>query len=184
VFQKESELVNLNRKITTTLEPKVLYHTLLSECSSILAAEFAFLFLLEKGSELQVHYLNEGKFSEAKLGSGSVRSWSALRGENNFLSGAPDQKEFDIIENILKRDIRCWISAPIILQDKLAGSIELASPDPERLDDESKQVLFRISQQASLAINNSQLYVKLLDSIKEISEARKEVDRIRRGQFL
>ena len=185
MFEKESELLNLNRRITATLEPKVLFHILLNECSSILPAEFAFLFILaEKGAELQVHYINDGKFLESKLASKQIRPWLSLRGESNLLTGVPDQKEFEILRNLVQRDIRCWISAPIIVQDKLAGSIELASPDPQKFSEDQKQILSRIGQQASLAINNAQLYVKLLESIKEISEARKEVDRIRRGQFL
>ncbi len=93
-------------------------------------------------------------------------------------------QEFQILKNLLRREILSWISVPIILQDKLAGSLELASPSPRKFKESDKQILSQIAQQAALAINNSRLYLKLLHSLKEVSEARKEVERIRRDQYL
>jgi GAF domain-containing protein len=66
----------------------------------------------------------------------------------------------------------------------MVGSLELAASDPRRFREADKQSLSRVGQHAALAINNARLYEKLLNSIKEISEARKEVARVRRGQYL
>ncbi|HJZ12611.1 MAG TPA: GAF domain-containing protein, partial [Acidobacteriota bacterium] len=82
------------------------------------------------------------------------------------------------------QEIGSWISVPVILQEKLTGSLELASPEFSRFKEPDKQALQRVGQQASLAVSNARLYLKLLNSIKEISDARKEVERVRRNQFL
>lgn len=184
-FMREAQLSGLNRKIAATLEPKVVFHILLNECTQIFQGDAALLFNLEeKGVELDVYYLMGNQFTEMSLPANLIRQWIAWRSEPALRAGEPGSKEFEILRNILKQEIRCWISAPVVLQDKLSGSIELVSSDPTRFKEEDKLMLFRISQQASLAINNARLYLKLLNSIKEISDARKEVDRVRRGQFL
>jgi GAF domain-containing protein/FixJ family two-component response regulator len=182
---RESSISTLNRKITTTMEPKVLFHILLTECSQIFRAEYAFLFNIdEKGKDVNLYYLNGSRFEESVIPIQSMRWWLSERTEPAFHSGDLSSDQFAMLRNLTNLDIRCWISAPIILQDKLAGSLELASPDPARFKADDKQLLVRTAQQACLALSNARLYIKLLNSIKEISDARKEVDRVRRGQFL
>ena len=183
--KKEAEIGNLNRKITATLEPKVLFHVLLNECSTIFRAEYAFLFNLEeKGSDLKLYYVNGSRFEEISVPNQHIRPWLAQRNEAISLNGDSKRREFDLLRSLTGLEFRSWMSAPIILQDRLAGSLELASPDPARFREQDTQLLVRTSQQASLALNNAHLYMKLLNSIREISDARKEVDRVRRGQFL
>ncbi len=184
-YRKEREIGNLNRKITATLEPKVLFHILLNECQSIFNAEYAFLFNLdEKGSDLNLYYVNGSRFEEILVPHQQIRPWLAQRKEATMFSGEHTMKEFEFLRNLTRLEFCCWASAPIILHDRLAGSLELASPDPMRFKEQDLQLLIRTSQQACLAMNNARLYMKLLNSIKEISDARKEVDRVRRGQFL
>ena len=184
-YQKEAEIGNLNRKITATLEPKVLFHVLLNECASIFGAEYVFLFILEeKGSDLHLYYLNGSRFEEVLVPNQHIRPWITQRKEPAYLSGDPKQKEFELLRNLTGAEFTSWLSAPIVLQDRLAGSLELASPDPTTFKEQDTQLLLRTSQQACLALNNARLYMKLLNSIREISDARKEVERVRRGQFL
>jgi len=184
-YEKETEIGSLNRKITATLEPKVLFHVLLNECSSIFKAEYAFLFNLdEKGSELSLYYLNGTRFEEIQVPPQHIRPWLAQRKESTLVTGDSNRKEFELLRNLTHLEFRNWLSTPIILHDKLAGSLELASPDPARFKSQDLQLILRTGQQACLAMNNARLYMKLLHSIKEISDARKEVDRVRRGQFL
>jgi GAF domain-containing protein len=184
--QRENAIGNLSRKITATLEPKVLFHILLTECAEIFRAEHAFLFNIddEKSTNLNLYYLNGTRFEETVIPSQHIRPWLSQRMEPSFFSGEPDSEEFALLKKLTRLEIRSWISAPIILQEKLVGSLELASPDPVRFHAEDRHLLVRTSQQACFALNNARLYMKLLNSIKEISDARKEVDRARRGQFL
>jgi GAF domain-containing protein/FixJ family two-component response regulator len=185
VQEKEDQISTLNRKITATLEPKVLFHILLSECSSIFHAESVYLFNLEeKGADLTLYFLNAGRFQEIRVPAHHTRPWLAQRKEERFFSGGPTSSEVDLLRTLTNATVRCWVAVPIILQDKLVGSLELGSPDPTRFRPEDQNLLTRTSQQASLAIHNARLYIKLLNSIREISDARKEVDRVRRGQFL
>ncbi|PWT92570.1 MAG: hypothetical protein C5B54_03315 [Acidobacteria bacterium] len=184
-LMRETKLSALHRKITSTLEPKVLYHSLLDECSTIFEADFAFLFVLdEKGTALNSYHLIGNQFKETKLPNSSLGSWLAARHQSVLLSSEEARPEFAILEDLVEHRVRCWLSAPIVLQDKLIGSLELASNDVKRFKEADRQLLAGVGQQASLAINNSRLYGKLLHSIQEISEARKEVERVRRGQFL
>jgi len=183
--EREKAIAGLSRKISASLEPKVLFHILMTECSQVFRAEFAFIFSLdEKGSELTLHTLRGSQFTETPVPAKLIRPWLAKRSEAVFHSGDPDSEDFALLRELTKVEIRSWLSSPIILQDKLIGSIELASPDGLRLRETDKALLLNTSQQASLALNNARLYSKLLNSIKEISDARKEVDRVRRGQFL
>ncbi len=184
-YERESEIAGLNRKITATLEPKVLFHILLNECSSIFKSEYVFFFYLdEKNSDISLYYLNGTRFEEVTLPHHQVRPWLSRRNEASFFSGELNSPEFEFLKSLTNLDIRSWVYAPIVLQDKLSGSLELASPDPGRFKQEDVQLLIRTCQQASLALNNARLYTKLLNSIKEISDARKEVDRVRRGQYI
>ncbi len=185
MLSREAELAALSRKLSVSLEPKVLFQTLLSECCSIFGAEFAFLFSLsEKTTECAVFYLGGNKFQQNMIAGAALQKWLPLRVHPNLISAESDHKDFELLKSLLKQDVRNWLCAPITLQDRLAGSLELASFDPKKFREADKQTLSRIAQQASLAINNARLYEKLLNSLKEISDARKEVDRIRRGQFL
>jgi GAF domain-containing protein len=113
-----------------------------------------------------------------------IRKWLPMRDQPRLLNCETEAKEFEVLRYIVGREIQSWVSAPLILQDKLAGSIELTSYRSDRFHEADKYTLLRIAQLAALAINNSRLYVKLLNSLKEISEARKEVERVRRGQLL
>jgi|GEM_PF-6378923 len=183
--ERENAISTLNKKITATLEPKILFHILLTECTEIFHAEYAFLFNVdESGSHLNLYFLNGTRFEEMVISTQQMRSWLAQRLEPAFFSGEPNSEAFALLRNLTNMEIRSWISAPIILHDKLSGSLELASPDPTRFRPEDKHLLQRTSEHACLAINNARLYMKLLNSIKEISDARKEVERARRGQFL
>jgi GAF domain-containing protein len=182
LFLRESELSNLSRKINVSLESKVLFHTLLTECCSIFQAEFALLFNLdEKGTTCSVYYVMGTRFAESSLPTALLDEWLASREEPAFVS---DGEGLDLIRKVLNQEVRCWISAPIVIQDRLAGSLELASFDSKRFKETDILALLLVAQQAALAINNSRLYAKLLNSLKEISEARKEVEKVRRDQFL
>jgi len=182
---REAELAALSRRLSVSLEPKALFQTLLGECCSIFGAEYAFLFTLgEKTTECTVFYLNENKFLQNTVTGAALQKWLPLRIHPNLISAEADHKDFELLKSLLKQDVRSWLCAPITLQDRLAGSLELASIDPKKFREADKQILSRIAQQASLAINNARLYEKLLHSLQEISDARKEVDRVRRGQFL
>lgn len=181
---QDSRLIGLNRKLSATLEPKVLFHTLLTETRALITAESAFLFLLDENrTGCGIYYLDGDRFKESILSSASLGKWAAYRTQPVF-SSDPEGKEFQILKNLTRREILSWISVPIVMQDKLAGSLELASPNPRSFKEADKQILSQVAQQAALAINNSRLYVKLLHSLKDVSEARKEVERIRRDQYL
>jgi GAF domain-containing protein/DNA-binding NarL/FixJ family response regulator len=184
-YKREREIGNLSRKITATLEPKALFHILLTECSSVFQAESVFLFNLEdKGPDLSVYYVSGTKFEEVALPPQQIRPWLAQRKEPALVSAESSRKEFDLLKTLTGIQFACWASSPIIFHDKLVGSLELASTDPNRFKEQDLQLLIRTSQQACLAMNNAHLYMKLLNSIREISDARKEVERVRRGQFL
>lgn len=184
-FQREIELNQLSRKMSGALEPKMLFHTILAECGQIFAADLGFLFLLdEKSTDCTVYYLDQGNFVETKLSPSLFKKWLPSRDQQRLIRSETEAKEFEVLRNIVRREIQTSISAPLVLQERLAGSIELASFDRDRFYESDTYALLRIAQQAALAINNSRLYVKLLNSLKEISEARKEVERVRRGQYL
>ena len=156
---RETKLAALHRKITSTLEPKVLFHALLDECTRIFEADAGFLFLLdEKGSTLTSYHLAGNQFMETKLPNALLGSWVAARRQPTLITSEEPQKEFSILEELLDHRVRCWLSAPIILQDKLIGSLELSSSDPRRFKEGDRQLLAGVGQQAALAINNSRLY--------------------------
>lgn len=184
-LSQDSTLGMLNRKITATLEPKVLFHILLNETRTLMNAEFAFLFLLdEKGTGCGIYYLEGKRFLESILSAASLRQWAMHRTAPIVMSGDPEQKEFQLLTNLLQKKIHSWVSVPIVLQEKLAGSLELASQVPRKFKESDKQFLAQVANQATLAISNSRLYLKLLHSLKEVSEARKEVEKIRKDQYL
>lgn len=183
-LEQEARLIGLNRKLGSTLELKVLFHTLLNETRALVMCESAFLFLLdEKGTGCGIYYLEGDRFLESILSTASLGQWAAYRAQP-VLSHDPNGKEFQILKNLTRREIQSWISVPIVIQNKLAGSLELASSSPRKFKESDKQILYQIAQQAALAINNSRLYAKLLHSLKEVSEARKEVERIRKDEYL
>jgi GAF domain-containing protein len=186
MFERESALNELCQKMTASLEPKVLFDTILRQSSSIFQSEFAFIFHLgEKGNECSVFYVNSSdKMMETSLPPSLLKSWISQYDRPKASSGIVDVGEAQILKSLVREEIRSLVSAPILVQNKLAGSIELASTDPRKFHETDQKAVERIAQQASFAINNARLYVKLLDSLKEISDARKEVERVRRGQFL
>jgi GAF domain-containing protein len=185
VYMRETRLSQMHRKITATLEPKTMFHTTLDECCSTFEADSAFLFLLdEKATSLTAFCYSGNIFTESSLSPSLLRQWLSRRHDPILMIGEPSQPEFQLLTGITGQEIRCWISVPLVIQDKMVGSLELAGSDTKRFREADKQSLGRVGQHAALAINNARLYEKLLNSIKEISEARKEVARVRRGQFL
>ncbi|HEY4490522.1 MAG TPA: GAF domain-containing protein, partial [Acidobacteriota bacterium] len=184
-FHRETQIGSLNRKISATLEPKVLFHILLNECCNIFQAPAALFFHIdERGDQCTVYCLNDGKFTETELPPNLFKKWAATRNGPGLASATGGSDGTALVKTILNQEIGSWISVPVILQEKLTGSLELASPEFSRFKEPDKQALQRVGQQASLAVSNARLYLKLLNSIKEISDARKEVERVRRNQFL
>jgi GAF domain-containing protein len=181
---QESSLGALNRKIASSLEPRLLYHAILDECRKLIQADFAFLFELdEKGSRCGVHYLNGSELKEGMVPNGSFRQWLTNRSVPNLVFGSPDDSHFALLQSLTGKEFYAWCSVPIILQDRLAGSLEVSNETSRRFREGDKQFLLKVAHQASLAISNARLYVKLLDSLKEISQARKEVEKMRREQY-
>jgi GAF domain-containing protein len=178
---REAKIGALNRKISAMVEPTNLFQSILIECCSIFQADSASLFVLnEQGDELNLYWASPSKFMDKVLPPNILRKWLALRGLGNFVSGSSDREEFQLLAALINQEIQCWVSAPLILEEKLVGSLEISSSDPNKFKDSDKHTLARVAQQACLALNNVRLYGKLLSSLKEISEARKEVEKVRR----
>lgn len=179
---RESKIGALSRKISATMESAHLFQMILDECSSLFQADCSWLFVLnEQGNELSVSYATTNKFEQKVLSTDVLKKWLPLRQQPNFVSGSGDREELQFFSKIRSQEARCWVSVPLILQDKLVGSLEITSVDRKRFKDSDKQTLSRLAQQTSLALNNLRLYGKLLSSLKEVSEARIEVDKIRRA---
>lgn len=182
MLTRETKIGALSRKITGTMEPAHLFQMILDECSSLFQADCSWLFVLnEQGTELSVSYATTNKFEQKALSKDVLKKWLPLRQQAAFVSGSGEREELQFFSQIRNQEARCWVSVPLILQDKLVGSLEITSVDRKRFKDSDKQTLSRLAQQTSLALNNLRLYGKLVLSLKEVSAARIEVDKIRRA---
>jgi len=71
--------------------------------------------------------------------------------------------------------LRSYVGAPIILNGKIAGFINVHGTQPNMFDDEDAARLEVFALHASTAIQNAQLYEKIIDSLEEKEILLKEI---------
>lgn len=182
---KEANLSALNRKLVESLELKTLTHALLIQCAVMFDTNSGLLFLRsEQSDELTVYSLSDSGFVESRLSASLFSYWSESRTRPISGQSVDDPRGSRVLKGIVKEDVASWLSVPMFVKDRLTGSLEVTTRVPRQFNKTDVAMLDRVAQQASLAINNARLYEKLLHSLHEIMEARKEVERMRRDQFL
>lgn len=180
---REAQFGQLYRKISGLTDLGDLFHCVLTDCCHIFQADGGVFFLLnEKETSLNAYSFSGNQFTGTEIPPQIFKHWQNSRNEAFVVSGA-DCKQNRLLPGVVK-DAESWISVPVQLQNKRIGSLELGSTTPRRFLASDEQPLTLIAQQTSMGISNIRLYDKLLISIKEISDAKKEVDRMRRHQFL
>jgi diguanylate cyclase (GGDEF)-like protein len=56
---------------------------------------------------------------------------------------------------------KCWIVAPLLLQDKVIGVIELAAPDPDSFNENDLNTLVSFADTVTAAMHNAQLHTEI-----------------------
>lgn len=180
---REAKFGQLYRKISGLTDINDLFHCVITDCCQVFQAEGGVFFLLnEKENSLTAYSCSAGYFTSTELPPQIMKAWQGSRTESGVYNG-PECKKVMLLPGVVK-DAESWISVPVILQNRPVGSLELGSTAPRRFQIQDEQALTLIAQQAAMGISNTRLYDKLLISIKEISDARKEVERIRRNQYI
>lgn len=180
---REAQFGRLYRKISGLTDMADLLHCVLSDCCNIFQADGGVVFLPdEKETLLTAYTYSANQFTATELPSRILKSWQTSRTEMINASGE-NCKRLLLLPGVVK-DAESWITVPVTVQNKRVGTLELGSVVPRRFPAADEQPLSLIAQQTAMGISNIRLYDKLLVSIKEISEARKEVEKIRRNQYL
>lgn len=183
MLEREVQFGELYRKISGLTDLGTLFKSVLSDCCQIFDADGGAFFLLdEKESSLTAYCWAGEPLTTSELPPPLLKSWQGTRNVAAVWNDS-ECKKYVLLPGVVK-NAQSWITVPILFQNRRIGSLEMGSVTEQKFRAQDLRPLALAGQQAAMGINNARLYEKLLVSIKEISEARKEVDRIRRNQFL
>jgi Nif-specific regulatory protein len=169
-YRKLAEISNI---INSTLEIDSLLDLVIETVSAALDAEGCSLVLRQPGTDDLHFHSASGAAKEAikkirlKLGEG-VAGLVALEGKPILISDArTDQRVRHDISYLVGMPVRSIICAPLSVQDKLVGSVEVLNPRTKpAFDEEDLKYLCSVSESITVAIRNARLF-DLVTSEKE-----------------
>lgn len=80
----------------------------------------------------------------------------------NDIEEIEEDKRIDILETIQKKKIKSYISAPIIIENKFYGTINIDSVEKEAFSKEDLEIMEYLKSQSEIAINKHRLYKEII----------------------
>ena len=172
------ELLEVSRRLTSTLGEDELYAAIYRETSAVLAAPAFFLALYDQSRDLArvVFYADEGDTSRAEV---------AFRGSDSrvFKEQAPvlvddglSDRALIILGKDTEKPARSAVAAPIMLEGQMLGAISAQSYEPGAYASEDLELLDEIAGVAAVALRNS-LQFEELEQRRAEAEQLEEIGR-------
>jgi len=172
-----SRLLEINKKINSTLQLSVLLRTIIDTAIELTGAERGFLILSRPdGMAFEVARSASGEEIPApdRGVSRSIAQLVVSEGRPLLATDASDDARFSASESVRELKLRSVLAIPLRLKGEVAGALYLDSRAGEGIFKEDHlRLLTLFGDQAAIAMENSRLY-------EEVEARRREIERLNR----
>jgi len=170
-------LVDISKILTSSLKPQEVFNMITKTATEAMKTKGCILRLLDEKRE-KLELVASYGLSEDFLGKGPVHvdrgMDDARTGRPAIISDVLKDPKLEYPEEALKEGIRCGLAVPLVVKERIIGSIRVFGPSPHEFDEEEIKFLEAIASQAAIAIENARLYRIALknwqDLVQEIWE--------------
>jgi two-component system NtrC family sensor kinase len=161
-------LYEVSRAVNSSLILDEILIIVMKKAIELLKAERGFLMLLDSDGVLQfktAHNINKSEIKKSDLYvSSSIAEGVVKTGESIYTSDALNDKRFSQKQSVLEMNIRSAMCVPLRIKDDIIGVVYLDNSAGANIFLKSDLHLFELfADQASLAIQNAQLYSEVFD---------------------
>jgi GAF domain-containing protein len=170
-------LVDISKALTSSLKPQEVFDRIAKIAAEAMKMKGCIVRLLDEKRE-KLEIVSSYGLSEDYLKKGPVH---VDRGMDDVRTGRPSviadvlkDSKLEYSQEALKEGIRCALGVPLIVKDRIIGSVRVFGSSPHEFDEEEIRFLEAIASHAAIAIDNARLYRVCLknwqDLVQEIWE--------------
>lgn len=173
-------ILNVVRKINTSLELSEVLELVTDESIRIVKADRGFLMLAGKEGKLELAVARnsdgESIVAENLQISSSVMEDVLATGESLYVENALADQRFENRQSIMDLELKTIICCPLRTQDERIGVMYVDSKRIQACDKSETLSLFEIlAGQAAIAIRNARLYANLKDAYEDLRQAHEHI---------
>jgi K+-sensing histidine kinase KdpD len=173
-------ILNVVRKINTSLELSEVLELVTDESIRIVKADRGFLMLVGKEGKLELavarNSQGESIVAENLQISSSVMEDVLATGESLYVENALADQRFENRQSIMDLELKTIICCPLRTQDERIGVMYVDSKRIQACDKSETLSLFEIlAGQAAIAIRNARLYANLKDAYEDLRQAHEHI---------
>jgi diguanylate cyclase (GGDEF)-like protein/PAS domain S-box-containing protein len=177
--EEMTALFDIGITVTSGLDMEQVLKTLLEKCRQVLPVEAFYIGILDPDTGLIHHPLAYDRGEFPKIPTRDIRKNPGLSGHvinNRQTLYIPDITSPDVITTfqIFRTSgtpTRAYVGVPMIVGDRMVGVISMQSYKPNAYDPAQIRLLETIATQAAVAIENSRLYEKAQQEIRQREKA-------------
>jgi len=177
--EEMTALFDIGITITSGLDMDQVLKTLLEKCRQVLPVEAFYLAILDPDTGLVHHPLSYDMGEYLQIPTRDIRQNPGLSGQvinSRQTLYIPDITSPDVsttyqVFRTSGRQTRAYVGVPMIVGDRIVGVISMQSYQPNAYDPAQVRLLETIATQAAVAIENSRLYAKAQQEIRQREKA-------------
>jgi len=165
-----TELYNLSRVISSTLEPQEVLNLIIDAAVKITKATTGSLMLIDRDSGILNIEVARGfpprvvGDTKLKIGEG-ITGWVAKQGKPVLVPDVTRDKRYIKID----KDVKSELAVPLILEDEVIGVVNVDSTRASAFTQEDMELIFTLASQSAKIIQNAKLYETLKWRVEELS---------------
>lgn len=165
-----TELYNLSRVISSTLEPQEVLNLIIDAAVKITRATTGSLMLIDTDSGVLNIEVARGfpprmvSDTKLKIGEG-ITGWVAEEGSPLLVPDVTKDRKYVKID----KDIKSELAVPLILEDEVIGVVNVDSNRASAFTHEDMELLSTLASQSAKVIQNAGLYDALKRKVEELS---------------
>ncbi|MFH2011356.1 MAG: GAF domain-containing protein [Pseudomonadota bacterium] len=165
-----TELYNLSRVISSTLEPQEVLNLIIDAAVKITKATTGSLILVDRDSGILNIEVARGfpprvvSDTKLKIGEG-ITGWVAKEGKSVLVPDVTEDERYVKID----KDVKSELAVPLVLEDEVIGVINVDSNKKAAFNQEDMELLFTLASQSAKIIQNAKLYETLKWKVEELS---------------
>jgi len=165
--QQDKELALVNRLstiVTSSMNIKEIFEGFAQELKEVVDVDYAAVALIE-GDRLHILALSGQIKSIRRAGDriplkGTTTEWVVERKKSLYEANLPQHSRFWTAAHYIKEGIRSIIHLPLVVRDRVIGSLIIAGCQPDAYNTGQIRLLERLALQIATPIENSQLYAR------------------------
>jgi len=164
-------LVEISKILTSSLKPQEVFNAIAKTATEAMKMKGCILRLMDERHEKLEAVASHG-LSEDFLGKGPVH---VDKGLDDVRTGKPaivrdvlKDSKLEYPEEAVREGIRCGLAVPLLVKERIIGSIRVFGSSPHEFSEEEVKFLEALASQAAIAIENTRLYRICLNNWQDL----------------